>query len=352
MDHTLFYDDHEKIVHNRAYSYKQASGGYKKSVLSYANVGATSLFTTVEDMQKWVNNFTEMNVGNPEVMDMMNQRGLLNKGDTLGYAYGQGIGQYKGLKTISHGGADAGYRTYLVRFPEQQYSFIVLSNMASANTYRMSMDMADIYLTDFFVTNKEEQKENEEAKEEIVQVEDEILKEYFGRYEILPGLILNIELKEGKLIGQATGQPPTTLVPKSETEFYVAVADAVIVFHRDDKGEVNQLLLKQSGEEITAPKLAAFDPESVDHNLYTGTFYSEEISTAYTFIVKDEKLIATHQRHNDIELAPVKEDQFSGDAWFFTQITFTRDESGEIIGCKVTNGRVRNLHFDKLDQKF
>jgi len=37
MVQTLFYDDHEKIVINRAYSYKQASGGYKKSVLNYAN---------------------------------------------------------------------------------------------------------------------------------------------------------------------------------------------------------------------------------------------------------------------------------------------------------------------------
>jgi CubicO group peptidase (beta-lactamase class C family) len=62
MDNTLFYDDHEKIVRNRAYSYRGSSGGYKKSVLSYANVGATSLFTTVEDLTKWAWNFKEMKV--------------------------------------------------------------------------------------------------------------------------------------------------------------------------------------------------------------------------------------------------------------------------------------------------
>ncbi|MBL4888231.1 MAG: beta-lactamase family protein, partial [Flavobacteriaceae bacterium] len=50
MSNTLFYDDHEKIVKNRAYSYFSDDTGYKKSVLSYANVGATSLFTTVEDL--------------------------------------------------------------------------------------------------------------------------------------------------------------------------------------------------------------------------------------------------------------------------------------------------------------
>ena len=44
MKNTFFYDDHEKVVKNRAYSYyRTPEKKYKKSVLSYANVGATSL---------------------------------------------------------------------------------------------------------------------------------------------------------------------------------------------------------------------------------------------------------------------------------------------------------------------
>ena len=54
MTKTLFYDDHEKVVKDRAYSYYATDGSYKKSVLSYANVGATSLFTTVEDLALWL----------------------------------------------------------------------------------------------------------------------------------------------------------------------------------------------------------------------------------------------------------------------------------------------------------
>src|SRR5258708_11516084 len=69
MKNTLFYDDHEKMVKNRAYSYYQFKDGYKKSVLNYANVGATSLFTTVEDLSKWAVNFETMKVGNQKVMD-------------------------------------------------------------------------------------------------------------------------------------------------------------------------------------------------------------------------------------------------------------------------------------------
>ena len=51
MTNTHFHDDHEMIVRNRAYSYApQPGGGFKLSALNYANVGATSLFTTVEDL--------------------------------------------------------------------------------------------------------------------------------------------------------------------------------------------------------------------------------------------------------------------------------------------------------------
>jgi CubicO group peptidase (beta-lactamase class C family) len=44
MTNTLFYDDHERLVPNRAYSYQMGSNGFKKSVLSYANAGASGLY--------------------------------------------------------------------------------------------------------------------------------------------------------------------------------------------------------------------------------------------------------------------------------------------------------------------
>lgn len=83
MDNTLFYDDHEKIVKNRAYSYHTDSTGYKKSVLSYANVGATSLFTTVEDLSLWAMNFSNPKVGDTTIFNKMNTPAVLNDGKKI-----------------------------------------------------------------------------------------------------------------------------------------------------------------------------------------------------------------------------------------------------------------------------
>ncbi len=148
MNSTLFYDDHERVVKNRAYSYYKDGDfdEYKKSVLSYANAGATSLFTTVEDLSKWAENFETMKVGNAKVMSMMAQRFVLNKGDTIRYALGQAYQKYKGLTTWGHGGGDAGYRTYLLRFPEQHLSISVFSNLGQFDPGSLSYLLADIVL--------------------------------------------------------------------------------------------------------------------------------------------------------------------------------------------------------------
>jgi CubicO group peptidase (beta-lactamase class C family) len=146
MKNTFFYDDHEKMVKRRAYSYHWDKDVYKKSVLNYANAGATSLFTTVEDLGLWAVNFETMKVGNANVMNMMNRRFVLNKGDTTSYALGQVIQQYKGLNSYSHGGGDAGYRTYLLRFPDQHFSVAVFSNLASFDPGGIAYAMADVYL--------------------------------------------------------------------------------------------------------------------------------------------------------------------------------------------------------------
>jgi len=349
MNNTLFYDDHEKIVKNRAYSYHQEPGGYKKNVLSYATVGATSLFTTVEDLAKWAMNFENIKVGNEEIMAMMEQKAILNSGDTIDYAFGQGVSEYKGLKYVSHGGGDAGFRTYLGRFPDQQFSVIVFSNLASFNPGIQGLKIAEIYLKDQIVEQAGDEGKEEEEDKESYQVSDELLEEYSGRYEIQPGIIVTFELIEDKFMGNVTGQPDIEFQAVSDTTFIIPEAGVTIIFQRDDEGTVNQLVLYQAGQEIISPKLPPFDPQSVELGEYTGKFYSEELSTFYIFQIENDTLVAKHPRLSGIELIPAKPDSFSGTTWSLGLIDFIRDENGQITGCKTSNGRVRNLYFEKVN---
>jgi CubicO group peptidase (beta-lactamase class C family)/translation initiation factor IF-1 len=351
MTNTLFYDDCEKIVKNRAYSFYADTTGYKKSILSYSNAGATSLFTTAEDLCRWSSNFENPVVGDKDIIKRMNLRGILNKGDTISYAMGQDIGKYKGLNIISHGGADAGYRSFFVRFPDQRFSVNVLSNLASFDPGGMSFKIADIYLKDKEVVSgpkKEETESKAPAEMTEVKIDHDVLVSYCGQYEWQPGIFVTIALENDKLFVSAPELPKTPLTVVTETEFDVKPISARVTFMLDS-GKVSKMKVRMSGGEVIAMKISDFNPTKTNLSEYTGDFYSGELSTTYTMVVESGKLIARHFRTGDVLLTLNKPDQFSGNRWYFGKVAFTRDSNGKIAGCNVSGGRVRNLKFEKTN---
>ncbi|MYH10880.1 MAG: beta-lactamase family protein [Gemmatimonadales bacterium] len=175
MDRTHFHDDHEHIVPDRAYSYRPVTTGddgsgegsgagpqpeYTKAVLSYANAGATSLFTTADDLARWLDNFRHETVGGPRVMEMMTTRGVLNGGDTIPYAHGLSIGDHRGLRTVGHGGADAGFRTQATWYPEANAGVVVLTNVANGNPGGRARQVAEVVLAEAFPEAEPEEEED------------------------------------------------------------------------------------------------------------------------------------------------------------------------------------------------
>ncbi|MFC2083618.1 serine hydrolase domain-containing protein [Bacteroidota bacterium] len=343
MRNTLFYDDHEKIVKNRAYSYSASGDIFKKSVLSYANVGATSLFTTCEDLSKWAVNFNDPIIGNRKLFKQMEERGILIKGDTISYAFGQGIGKYKGLNIIGHSGGDAGYRTYLGRFPDEKFSVMVLSNLASFNPSSMAFKIADIYLADLITYEEPEDTESEEIS---VEVDQSVLEEYSGRYD-LGDVIAEIIFEKDQLFGQVPGQPRIELVAQSETEF-ISENGIKLSFQRNVSGKVDQITVNTGSQIIAGKKIESSTILTEKLDQYTGEFYSDELSTLYEIVFRDDKLFVQHRKNSDFYLTMQKRDKFIGSAWYFGQIEFERDENDVVSGFRVSNGRVRNLKFVRI----
>ena len=184
MNNTFFYDDHERVVPNRAYSYYRdgRTGEYKKSVLSYANAGATSLFTTVLDLNTWAENFEKMKVGNPKVMEMMNQQFILNNGDTIDYAFGQTLSKYRGISIISHSGGDAGFRSYLLRIPDQHLSIAITSNYAQFGPGGLAFGLTDVLATGLEPTKFSPLPPKEESNKDKFDSKALKLADYVGSY--------------------------------------------------------------------------------------------------------------------------------------------------------------------------
>ena len=114
----------------------------------------------------------------------MNTLAVLNNGETFGGAYGQFVNEYKGLKQIQHGGADAGYRTYLGRFPDQKFAVVVFSNFANSNPGGLALQVADLYLKDLQTTERDKTAATEEKTNAIpsIRLSADALEAFSGNY--------------------------------------------------------------------------------------------------------------------------------------------------------------------------
>lgn len=146
MNNTHVHENHSHIVKNRTYAYAPIQdGGFRTSIPVFDTYGATSLFTTVEDLALWADNFRHKSVGGDSAVRQLLERGILNNGEKITYAFGLTHGTYRGLTTVGHGGSDAGYRAQFTMYPELGYSMIVLSNVSNGNPGRLARQVADIF---------------------------------------------------------------------------------------------------------------------------------------------------------------------------------------------------------------
>ncbi|MFL6216502.1 MAG: DUF3471 domain-containing protein [Blastocatellia bacterium] len=89
----------------------------------------------------------------------------------------------------------------------------------------------------------------------VAKIDPQILDAYVGEYEFLPGRTVAIARNGNQLMAGMRGIPNTPLFPESETKFFFKVADVQIIFVKDEKGEVNELLVEQGGRTFKAKRL-------------------------------------------------------------------------------------------------
>ena len=115
-------------------------------------------------------------------------------------------------------------------------------------------------------------------------------------------------------------------------------------FHLNQDGSADSLTLFQNGEH-KAYKIQ-WDPTIEDLKEYTGSYFSEEIETYYTIGIEDSTLMLQHYQIDDYALVPGDKDSFSG-GFPISEIVFIRGDEGEIKGFSASNGRTRNVFFER-----
>jgi CubicO group peptidase (beta-lactamase class C family) len=346
MKDTHFHDNYQEIVPGRAYSYNLVPGkGFQHAVLSYSIVGATSLFTTVLDEAKWLNNYETGAVGGKDLIEKMYQLGSLNDGRKLTYAFGLNIGKHKGWKQIGHGGGDAGFRTFACRFPEKKLGIVVFSNSGLTNPLGLTNQVADVLIRDI----KEEQK----APEQTLFADSTFNKKLQGRYYSERGDVIEMIWQNSKLLGRNTTSGSTSEIKMSESgnNRYSIPGDRVLILDEKSKStdSINQFKIESSLNTIAFKRQPTM-PQKISTE-FVGKYYNDEIEGAYYVTEKSGELTLAHRKHANVPLKNIAPDQFTSPQWWMNHIRFIRDKKGKITAFEVNSGRVLHLRFDREPEK-
>jgi CubicO group peptidase (beta-lactamase class C family) len=340
MHNTHFHDDCEHVVKNRAYSYFLANDGhFHNAVLSYSNAGGTSLFTTVEDLAHWDQNFYDAKVGGQALIDQMHTRGKLNDGTMLSYAFGLSIGEYRGLRIVEHAGGDAGFRCMLTRFPAQHCTVVVLGNVADMDTGKLARQVADVYL--------EREFKGSAATPPPATATAENPSTRAGTY-FAPETteILLLEARDGKLI--LTGSPDLELIAL-EPGRYKPANDPTIEYRFytvDGRSQVHKL--RSTGQPIVYHAMPAVHLSEDQLTEYAGQYYSPELSVVYSVRVHEGQLLLQRRKYGAAPLRPAFADAFkcATSSGNFDVLFHRRDDW--VSGCQISTGSLRNMRFVRL----
>ena len=162
------------------------------------------------------------------------------------YGYGWMLGNEFGHRYIGHGGWVNGFVSQFQRFPDDDAVLIVLSNFETSTYLTVCRDLTAILFGE---------KYQAPVLRKVVHPSAHILSRYPGTYQLGP-LPINITQRNGRLYAFATGQPaPFGMIATSDTDFYFNDADSEIRFVVDEKGNVNQFILKMDGKEMPVNKV-------------------------------------------------------------------------------------------------
>jgi CubicO group peptidase (beta-lactamase class C family) len=339
----------EHVIPGRSVGYLPAPDGTFREVRdAFGAVGAGGIYSTVLDLGRWMENYSAPKVGSPQIIEQMTTPYVLENGDTTGYGFGLFLDEYRGLERVNHGGTDIGHHSQFYYFPEIDAGLTTQTNwtLRGAITRRL----IDAFFGDEMEPEEEAEEEAPAGDFDPAAYDSEGFDEFAGRYALdaAPQIVLTFSRSGDTLFVQATGQPQLQIEPTSDSTFVISTLDAPITFHRDEEGEVHALTLYQNGEQHATrleDEIEPWEPTPDDLREFEGRYFSQEIETVYNLEMEEGELQLKQRRLDGGPLTPRAKDAFSGAG---LQFSFERDRNGQIIGFYVSNGRSRDVRFERI----
>lgn len=294
-------------IDNLAIGYDRMGAGYVPSPvwdLSWAG-GAGALYSTIDDLQKWNEALFNGRVLQEKSLKAGLTSVVLNNGQTPAqgeYGYGWFMSDFRGLRRIAHGGGLAGYISELTRYPSENMTVVMLTNMSPPEQNIDPNALSQFYLWPRLTPQASMLPGSAEGD----------ISQYPGHYDFGNGMVMVISAEGNKLFAQLTGQQKFEIFPQGNGEYYWKVVDARIKFARDENGKVTHGDFQQNGVKLKVPRLPEPKIVAVDHALYK--LYSGKYNLGNNIVLdvtsENDHIYVQATNQPKFEMFPVSEQEF------------------------------------------
>ena len=142
MTNTVAFVDGVNEVPHRAYGYTVGAdkiGNTDQSPWS-AVLGDGGIYSSLDDLYRWDQALYTDDLVSSEMLEKSWTPRFEN------YGFGWRIDTYKGRTRYHHSGGTSGFRNYIERFPDEEFTIIVLTNRADPEVGPLAEQIADLYL--------------------------------------------------------------------------------------------------------------------------------------------------------------------------------------------------------------
>lgn len=281
MTASQIFDDHHRLIPGRALGYAPADGGgWRFDTSQWEQTGDGSVITSVLDLAKWDAHFYAPKIGGggKALLDAQLQKGKLADGKELDYAAGLFHQQYREHAVVLHGGAWAGFRAELMRFPALRTSVIVLCNAASSNPTKLARQIAGVVLGKRLGPDAAPPPSPTAA----LTLTPAELDRWAGRYrEKTSGEVIVVRREDTKLVVEAGGTH--ALEPTSKSVFRLGPSP----FRLEFAGTAPKRTVGLRGpREENYVEVATYKPAAADVAALAGRYWSAELAVLWTIRVE------------------------------------------------------------------
>ncbi len=347
MIDTYAEDNYSRVVPNNATSYSRGRNNeFERNVEFWGYIGSGNMHSTTGDILKWLANFYNPQPGWEARFKMLQTLDKFNNGEENTYAFGISTWEFNGIKGIGHGGGIGGFSARMCVYPAEKLSIVILTNFSSSSAGRKERLITELLLEN--VATEEDEPLNNSTK--TVTLSNIELAKYEGSFwNDKDNYARKIYLKKDTLRYYRSENSESPIVPIGENEFQMLNVTVDLKVKFEISGEKKTMIVTiDDGEPIISQGFEVVDLSKNEIALYTGRFYSYELETTYDIYLKGDTLSYHHARHGDSEMNILKKDVFRGQ-WPFRIVKYKRNTEDKIMGIFVSNGRVRNLWFEKQE---